>query len=100
MTKNYQNVKIYAFAIANFNHTKNFHFLSIVSGAHHQHTYLIFKKKYLNLLLLSLYKGSSRIHGLLPLLGFKGMVIILYYVYFIIFFRRIKKHDSHHPFDL
>jgi len=28
------------------------------------------------------------------------MIIILYYVYFIIFFKIIKKHDSHHPFDL
>ena len=58
ITKNYQDVKIYDFAIANFNHTKNFHFLYIVSGAHHQHTSLTFKKKYINLLLLSLYKGS------------------------------------------
>jgi len=58
ITKNYQDVKIYDFAIANFNHTRNFHFLYIVSGAHHQQTYLTFKKKYINLLLLSLYKRS------------------------------------------
>jgi len=86
ITKNYQDVKIYCFAIANFNHTKNFHFLYIMSGAHHQHTSLTFKKKYINLLLLSLYKGSWRNHGLF-LSVFKGMVIILYYVYFIIFLR-------------
>jgi len=49
ITKNYQDVKIYGFAIANFNHTKNFHFLYIVSGAHHQHTSIIFKKKILKL---------------------------------------------------
>jgi len=78
ITKNYQDVKIYGFAIANFNHTKFFHFLYIMSGAHHQHTSLTFKKKYINLLLLSLYKGSWR-------------VIILYYVYFIIFLKIIKK---------
>ena len=79
ITKNYQDVKIYDLAIANFNHTKNFHFLYIVSGAHHQHTYLIFKKKYINLLLLSFYKGSSRIHGLLPLVRIQrnGNYIIL-----------------------
>jgi len=29
-----QDVKIYDFVIANFNHTKNFHFLYIVSTAH------------------------------------------------------------------
>ena len=55
ITNNYQDVKIYDFAIANFNHTKNFHFLYIVSDAHHQHTSVTFKKKYINLLLLSLY---------------------------------------------
>jgi hypothetical protein len=47
ITKNYHDVKIYDLAIANFNHTKNFHFLYIVSGAHHQHTSLTFKKKYI-----------------------------------------------------
>jgi len=41
ITKNYQDVKIYGFAI--------------VSGALHQHTSLTFKKKYINLLFLSLY---------------------------------------------
>jgi len=86
ITKNYQDVKIYDLAIANFNHPKHFHFLYIVSGAHYQHTSLTFKKKYINLLLLSLYKGSWRNHGLLPPV-FKGMVIILYYVHFIIFLR-------------
>jgi len=34
ITNNYQDVEIYGFAIDNFNHTKNFHFLYIVSIAH------------------------------------------------------------------
>ena len=34
ITKSYQDVEIYGFAIANFNHTKNFHVLYIVSTAH------------------------------------------------------------------
>ena len=54
ITNNYQDVKIYNFVIADFNHTKNFHFLYTVSGAHHQHISLTFKKKYINLLFLSL----------------------------------------------
>ena len=39
ITKNYQDVKIYDFAIANFNHTKIFHFLYIVSTAHSTSTH-------------------------------------------------------------
>jgi len=46
ITKHYQDVKMYGFAIANFNHTKNFHFLYIVAlHTLHRHTSLTFKKK-------------------------------------------------------
>jgi len=58
---------------------------------------LTFKKKYINLILLSLYKGSWRNHGILPPIRIQknGNNIILCIFHY--FFKRIKKHDSHHP---
>ena len=88
ITKNYRDIEIYGFAIVNFKHTKNFHFLYIVSTACSTPTHFSHfqEKKYINLLLLSLYKKILKESLSSFPLGFQGMVIVLHYVYFIMFF--------------
>jgi len=54
ITKNYQDVKIYSFVIASFNHTKNFHFLYTVSTAQSTPTHFSHFQEKINKLVTSL----------------------------------------------
>jgi len=88
ITKNFQDVKIHGFAIANFNHTKNFHFLYIILWAVHTTNTLLSPSKKIHKLVTSLTLSTI----------LKGNNIILCIFHY--YFKENKKHDSHHLFDL